>query len=33
VSLQASQYLFAEAWKNVERVLLRGEAPANVVPA
>jgi phosphoglycerate dehydrogenase-like enzyme len=33
VSLQASQYLFAEAWRNVERVLLRGEAPENVVPA
>ncbi len=33
VSLQASRTLFAEAWRNVERVLLHGEAPRNTVPA
>jgi phosphoglycerate dehydrogenase-like enzyme len=31
VSLQASQYLFAEAWKNVARVLIDGAEPLNVV--
>lgn len=27
VSLQASQYLFSEAWANVERVLIHGDTP------
>jgi phosphoglycerate dehydrogenase-like enzyme len=31
VSLQAWQFLFRSAWENVERVLLRGEAPQHRV--